>query len=323
MRFNGWLSRVISVASCSIIFGSLSGCITPAMRYQSKPIVVQTVPFFTQKKVAPHPIPSWQGDWAFRRWRFEEINATFFEVKPDLLIAQEVMQRADSPYESDQAILTSSSLAGYTWSVAPVDKNMLTAEEESAAVAFSYPFQLRVGAPPPAIWKVGGGYLAGFILEFQQEPLAVFSWFQDQAGWSHNTFDPLLPLVQAFLQQNKICASHVLMGGVFAQGIYDPSYQNFLQALGLRDASEGFCEQETLCYTHTSANKMYKTLFGESIPKRGVRILVPKNAQVFRSERNFTEPGSIRSYNERYGLGETWATLYAGWVTEIQLPSCE
>ena len=284
--------------------------------------MIQTLAFFSQKKAAPPPLPSWHGDWAFRRWRLEELNSAFFEIKPDLLIAQEVMRRAESPYESDQAILSSSSLSGYNWSVAPIEKDLLTQEEESAALAFSYPFQFMPKEIKPVVWKIEDGYVTAFALEFQNEPVAIVSWFQNQSTEGGHSLKKLLPLIQEFLLENKICSSRLLIAGVFAQAVYDSTYQNFLHTLQLRDTADGFCEQESQCYTHTPTNKMYDLLFTDSVPKRAVRILVPQKALIANSRRNFAQPGVPRSYNARYGLSETWGSLYAGWLTEIHLPQC-
>lgn len=330
MRFNEWLSRVISVVKNPTLWFffavAVTGCTTPSIfspsvRYESKPIVIQTLPFFSQKKVAPAPIPSWRGDWAFRRWRLEEMSAAFFEVKPDLLIAQEVMQRAESLYDADRSILSASSLSGYTWQVAPIEKDPITQEEENAALAFSYPFQPLQSEKPPLVWKWGETYVAAFSLEFQQEPLAVFSWFQEQSTWVQNPYAHFLPLIQEFLRNNHIHPTRILIAGVFAQAAHDAAYQDFLLALQLHDSAENFCEQESQCYTHTPTNKLYATVFGDLLPQRGVRILVPATALVSSSKRNFTQSGAPRAYNQRYGFLETCSTLYAGWVTEIHLPS--
>lgn len=322
MKFNGWLSLAILVVNGCLVSGCISFLDASSVRYESKPIQVQFLSFMTQQEPLPRDKFSWRGDWLFRRYRLEEISYELTQEKPDLLIAQELVERIETPAESDQALLSTSALMGYTWNTLPLSIDELTQEEVSTGIAFAYPFQNKGETEIKTLWTFQGGYLAAFLTYIGKDPLAIFSFSQTQGTLTSRDFTSLADKIEFFLSQHHLCDARMMIAGTWQNEVHDAAYQNFLDVLKLKDAAEGFCEKEAQCYTEDSQNALYKALYGEQVPKRSTRILVPRSAFLTSSKRNFTQPGPERPYLQKYGLSTVWATARAGWWMELNLAHC-
>lgn len=303
--------------SCTEIFVSSS-------YFDSRRVTVQLLTLFNQRTTLTNQNHQWRGDWVFRRERLDLIDKGLRNVKPDIVIFQEMMVRQNSLTESDQTILSAGSLLGYQWAFHDIQEYYDTEELEKAAVAIGLPLKLTTDEQLNTYFRnFENGYIAPFIANHEGQNIAIIN-FQEPSTHNASWFDLLESHTKHFLSEKGICSKRLIMAGNIHSEASEESLRTLLQELNLKDLAEGLCEQESTCYTATSINELYYLTNGDKLPTRKDRIFVHKDTIVYFSERNFDDT-SLFPYRLRsnYSMTQIWPSYRFGWVATIRLPRCQ
>ena len=119
---------------------------------------------------------AWKGNWLLRRKRLEVIDFELRKVKPDILAFQNVMNRMESPSESDINILSFGSLRGYSWKSAFIKNYAETGEDKFQSLAVSLPLRFQQVGNDVYSWPLGvDGFLSMYELFLVDRPILVFN----------------------------------------------------------------------------------------------------------------------------------------------------
>lgn len=316
-------------ATLLIVFLALTGCITQLFDrsggFDSRPVTVQTVSFFNQRSPSRLAKKSWKGDWIFRRDRLELIDQELRNIKPDLLVIQDVLAKDGSGAESDYKILKAGALSDYDWRMSKVETYEDTREYQSMAVAIG-PASLF---EPPAdgereFWAMGsGGYLMTTTVRYEEQEFLIFNVQMPP----HNDNDYLwYSFVQDRIRERvlkaKTCLKRVIVAGFLPGDEGARRYTDFMGKLQLKDAASGFCQIANRCFTATPTNDVYLATVGDESPTRTDKIYFHQTALVYASARNFEESDANNRYVRDFGLTRLWPTQRFGWSANARLARC-
>ena len=316
------LLLLAGVGACNHLAGLLPKKIG---HYDSRQVSVQTLGLFNQRRaIDPSDRLSWKGNWLFRRERLARIDEAFRQIRPEILVLQGLMSRQESPFEDDQALLSSGALSGYHWQRVHVDEHEDSGELESIAMATG----LIVGdsedkQPGPLLWRMdNSGYLAIFRVIIEGQGVMVVNPELEvdmarQGLW----FRFISERIEGARLRFAVCKERVLVAGRFGGSEAQADYLALLRDHELKDTADGFCEQESDCYTDNSENPLFLKSRGDIRPGRSVRILSHKRAHVYSSGRNFDTSGSERVPGGG-GLTKGPPVPFAGWLSVLRLPKC-
>lgn len=329
------IAKIFSIMFCC---WALSSCVDSMLKnsaqYDSRRFTVQLLSLFNQR--VDGKVQSWKGNWLFRRERLNILDRGLKDSKSDLIIFQDVMGKQQNPFDFDRAILGVGSLKDYEWQMAKVFDYKDTFESEYAAVVTGLPLRFP---PQPQIdrkqmWRIGrDGYLSIFSARNEGQDILIFNIkIPDQSANHKRVFSLLKAKARLLLKDHRYCKRRVIFAGYFPGQLDDESYMNFTREFNLVDASNGFCERESDCYTATPLNDLYRFSHGDVRPRRSDRILLHKSTIVYTSERNFHKeslPDSLgrklKSVADDEFAFETkaWATDRAGWITRLRFARCD
>lgn len=268
---------------------------------------------------------NWKGDWLFRRERLEAIDNELRTSKPDLVLMQGVLSKKGSPSESDENILEMGALNGYQWSRSLLNLYEDTQEEVFHAVAAGLPLRIsRESDEIAKVWAIGiDGFLSVTLVEMDEQPIYVFNLEMPSGSETVDLWYRFVgERVREVLDKNPDCSDRVVIAGYIPGGPGWKAYQDMLRDLGLKDASLGYCEIASDCFTATPLNDIYMAAVGGKSPSQVDRILVNSNAVVLAGGRVFAEPIPQSRYAKKYGLNQSWPSQRFGWSTTLRLPHC-
>ena len=289
--------------------------------YDSRTIIVQTYDLFNQLSPSTLSEKSWKGDWIFRRARLELIDSQLRALKPDLLLCQSAMHRVGSPSDGDKYILQAGTLAEYDWYGMPFRQDEISQEEESLAIAVSFPLQVdraRTGLVRSQIQEEEN-FLGMAVVDLAGQPaLVVNADLEKSSGFLNQAARSILEAASRL----KICSERILVAGKVPFGSETPEYLEFMNLLGLKDSSQGFCELEVNCHTATPLNNLYVAVRGETRPTREDRLLVHESAIVYSAEPNLKEFLEAGEFGSTYGLDQLYGSYKFGWTAQLRLARC-
>ena len=311
----------------SYVLLSLGGCALIGSggysRYDERSVSVLTVSLFNQRTPSKLVKASWKGDWLFRRERLELVDRGLLEIRPDLLVFQQLMSRRGSPSESDQSILSYGSLDGYQWDLSLSRFYEDTQEEQFFALAMGLPI-IASEAEPSTTGKLGidGSYSINNVKLQKQDIWVVNVEMPTSAKSVDAWYKVLQKKLSEFQNSHNICSKRLLVAGYLPGRVSWPFYQDFLKYFELKDTSTGFCEVANDCATGTPMNELF---LGTSEGKSGTqvdRIFAHQQAVVYSSKvaLNGRGDGSLRSQN--YGLEYLWPSRRFAWNSIVRLPRC-
>lgn len=312
--------------TCAALLG---GCITGLFRrsggFDQRPLTVQALSLFNQRVPSRLVKRSWKGDWIFRRDRLELIDAELRNVKPDLLIAQELMAKLGSTAESDQRILAAGSLGDYEWTTRQVEDYPDTQEVQHMAFALGTSLAFRkLEADERDLWLMGtGGYLAAASFDYEDQPVTVFNvQMPTETDTTYLWYSFVQERVLEWLKRNHSCPKRVIVAGLMPGDEGARRYAEFVRSLQLRDVSAGFCQVASRCFTATPTNDIYMATVGDESPTRIDRIYTHQSALVYTSARNFVDSDPSNRYAREFGLARLWPTQRFGWGAQVRLARC-
>lgn len=313
------LLSFILLSNCSFFSGGEA--------FDSRSFSVQTLSLFSQRIGPRENRPPWKGDWVFRRDRLKLIDDELHTVKPDLLILQDVMERRKSPSEADRAILLAGALQSYDWESLPVREWEDTEEDQSLAVAADLPLKIQKEETIPGlqrVWMVGSdGYMAESLVSYEGDAIAIFNvQMPSRVGRTYLWYTFIQERIAAALKARKTCPLRIIVAGYLPANQDANRFNSFIEALQLKDASEGFCDVASKCLTATNTNDLFAASTSEAIPYHADRILVSRQAIVQSSSMNFSESHPASEYRELFGIEKLWPTARFGWLASIRFPKC-
>lgn len=320
-RLKAWamlLGGVIFLAGCIGLFDFGSG-------YDKRALTVETVSLFNQRQTSRLSKRSWVGDWILRRARLELTDAGLKNLKPDILMLQDLMAKRGSTAESDQAILAAGALSSYAWRLDAVEDYADTLEQEHMGFALAFPLNFSVmDGDNRQVWNMGtGGYLTAATIEYENQPIDVFNVrLPDKSEGYQLWYTFIQERILERLRLFRHCSKRVLVAGLMPGNEDKSRYMDFLRGVGLKDTAVGFCQIPSRCYTATPSNELYMATEGDQSPVRVDRILVSDSAYVYSSSRVFDEPDQSPRYGKEFGLHQLWPTQRFGWMSQVRLARC-
>ncbi len=317
----------IALGMISLILwsGCVAGLVNLPLGSQSSFITIQTLSLFNQRDNSRLSKESWKGDWVFRRERLELIDQELRNIKPDLLILQEVMSKSESPSDSDGNILQAGALSEYDWHMRTVEQYDDSQEVEAMAVAAGLPLKIDRAktSSQRELWDIGArGYLSAVTIEVDGEVLIVFNLQMPSSESSHDLWYLFIKdRIQERLRDEGTCPRRVIVSGYIPGSQDSARYREFMDQLQLKDASEGFCEQEGHCYTSTPLNEIFMATVGDERPSRSDRILVHQSAYVRSATVNFQNARPSQRANP-FGIERLWPTQRFGWAASVRFSRC-
>lgn len=293
--------------------------------YDKRALTVETVSLFNQRQPNRLSKKSWVGDWILRRSRLDLIDAEFKNLKPDVLMLQELLAKRGSTAESDQAILAAGSLANYLWRLDLVEDYLDTLEQEYLAFALAFPQKFsQLDGDKRQIWNMGtGGYLSVATFEYEGQPVDIFNVrLPDKSEGYQIWYSFLEERIVERLRLFRHCPKRVIVAGLMPGSEENPRYLSLLKSARLKDTAVGFCQIPSRCYTSTPTNELFMATEGERSPVRTDRILVSESAYVYSSGRVFDDPDPSPRYGKELGINQLWPTQRFGWMSQIRLARC-
>jgi hypothetical protein len=348
-RSSGALGVAAAALGGAVLLVALSGCMVLSIfsrsaGYDARPLTLQTLSLFNQRTPTRLSKKSWKGDWMFRRDRLELVDSELRDVRPDVLMLQEVLARSGFGAESDRKILMAGSLADYEWRERVVEVYDDTNEQEAMAFALGVPLKFEDATPgkvesapeneaaaKPApsdggrdSWEMGtGGHLMASTFDYEGQPVDVFNvQMPPQTDSSYLWYAFLQERVMERLKARKHCPKRVVIAGWMPGDEGARRFADFVRTLQIKDAAAGYCQVASNCFTATPTNDIFMATVGDESPQRTDRIFVHESAIIYSSGRNFEDDDASSRYAREFGLARLWPAQRFGWGTQVRLARC-
>jgi len=310
---------LVSVACVTRVLGEFAGLDTST-------ITIQTASLFNQKVPSRIGTRNWNGDWIFRRDRLVAFDRALRNIKPDILLLQEVLAKRGAFAEVDRNILMSGALEDFGWTdrVAQEFDDMQEVQTMAVVTAPSVPVLAKPNPEVRDFWLIGNdGFLMATIVEIDDQPVVVFNvQMPQQLGQKYLWYTFLEERIAEWLKIAKTCNKRVIVGGYLPGDQDSKRFNDMMVRIGLRDSSAGFCEVASNCHTATPLNEMFLATVGDETPSQPDRVLVPQSASVLASGRNLLENEAENRWTKDFGLTRMWPTQRFGWRAAVRLARC-
>lgn len=261
----------------------------------------------------------------FRRDRLELVDQGLRDVRPDVLVLQDVMARSGDSAESDQRILMAGSLADYDWHEERIAEHKDTRESQALVLALTVPYRFELASPEIANhWSIGDdGYLAAATFDYEGQPVDVFNvQMPSHPDPSYVDYAFIEEIVLQRLKALHHCPKRFILAGYIPGDENAKQFGKFLAALQLKDVSNGYCQVASTCFTATPANDIFMATVGDEAPARTDRILVHTGSLVYSSGRDFEANDPSNRYARSFGISRLWPTQRFGWASQVRLARC-
>jgi hypothetical protein len=307
----------------------VTGCITSLFSgsagFDQKIVTIQTLSLFDQRKISRLSRRSWKGDWIMRRDRLELVDDGLRNLKPDVLMFQELTEKVGNTAESDQNILSAGALVDYIWEKHEVTRYPDTQEIESLATAIGPPHKPIEGeASERDMWILGtGGYLMASTINIEDQPVLAFNVKMPvQTDNEYIWYSFIQERIAERLAASRHCYKRVVVAGLLPGDEGAMRYAEFMRNLQMKDVSAGFCQISSKCYTATPTNDIYMASVGDESPSRVDKIFLHQSALIYTSSRNFTDSDPNNRYSRDFGLTRLFASQRFGWVAQARFARC-
>jgi hypothetical protein len=307
----------------------VTGCITSIFSgsagFDQKIVTIQTLGLFDQRKISRLSRRSWKGDWIMRRDRLELVDDGLRNLKPDILMFQELTEKVGNTAESDQNILSAGALVDYIWEKHEVTRYPDTQEIESLATAIGPPHKPIDGESSERdMWILGtGGYLMASTINIEDQPVLAFNVKMPvQTDNEYIWYSFIQERIAERLAASRHCYKRVVVAGLLPGDEGAIRYAEFMRNLQMKDVSAGFCQISSKCYTATPTNDIYMASVGDESPSRVDKIFLHQSALIYTSSRNFTDSDPNNRYSRDFGLTRLFASQRFGWVAQARFARC-
>ncbi len=311
---------------------ALYSCVTTTQDrvYELHPVTVAMLENFNQTAPSRSGTKNWLGDWIFRRDRLELIDKNLRNVKPDIFVLQNAVEKYQSFAESDVNILLAGSLRDYVSMRMEALKIDLTNETSGVGFIVAPPLKfLPTAIAARKSWKLSmDGFLAVVDISDGTDVTTLFSLQMpkknDEAElWFDFSAQKILEYFAHPGIEKSACAEKAIIAGHISSESDQKNYEKFLSRIGFKDTSTGFCENAGKCQTATSLNELFMVTHVDDAPAQLDRIMVHRSAIVYSSARAFTEGLETEKYKEEYGLNRLLPSTHYGWTSQVRLKKCK
>lgn len=314
------LTMLLSCTGCATWVWPGSGV------YDSRPISLQTFNLFDQRTPPQSKDKNWKGDWLFRRERLENVDRQLRNAKPDVVIFQQGLAKSGSPSETDRSILGFGALNGYEWHETLVKELGDSFEDQLHLVAVGVPVTLSQSYQKESLWPIGEtGFVTLTVAEFEDGPVLILNVDPGQ-NWQSDTSQTLQVIdriIPSILQSSpRFCPERLVIAGGMTMDGGAAARSKMLEKWQLMDASDGYCELASDCFTATPQNELFMLAMGNVTPLQADRILVHRTAVISSSAPVFTQPVEAGRYARQYGLNKSWAAPRYGWGANVRFAKC-
>ena len=307
----------------------LAGCQTLSVAQQSgydqRFINIETVSLFNQRSLSHASADQWKGDWVFRRHRLELIDKQLRYTRPDLIIFQEVMERAGSYADSDRNILGEGALRNYEWDLIDITDYEDTQEVQFNASAVALPLSFSVVPEDmKKFWPLGDdGFMTLSCIELENKPVLVLNVQMPSAlEQAQIWYQFIAEQLRQIWQTTPFCPERTVIAGYMPNQVVSNPLTSMLNDLRFRDTSVGVCDLASNCYTATPLNELFAVISDNRPPGQFDRILVHRSALVSQAMINFNKSESFAPTEKKFGLTSLWPTVRFGWNATVKLAGC-
>lgn len=310
------------LATCGAFF--LHSCLSvfedKPVPYETKTIEILTYSLFNQQTEATDSSKDWKGDWIFRRERLNLIDDELLKLKPDLIFFQELLQKKGNPLESDQKILSSSSLSGYSWYLSKPKDHSHTGELESLAVTLKHPLSFSENYFQETV-DLNGSTLFFKNIKFNEQNVLVIN-MNLESHFSYTDTEQTIRKISTALKLGNTCRQRLLLVGHAPPESFD-KINKIKDAFNLKDSAKGFCNMESHCYTASPSNLLFQKTYGEAYSQRVDFILINELSIIHTSSPAFSQAKESKlGYYKQYGMEFLFPSVRFAWLSEIRLPRC-
>jgi hypothetical protein len=315
--------RKIFIFSMSLL---LAACVTSegSVGFSERVLTIASIDLFSQQE-QPRSGKSWAGDWQFRRDRLDLIDATFRDVRPDIVVMQNAMRRAGSVSESDELIFKSGSLNRYDWKDFTIESLSETGEDRLLAVAVSKPlFHQKLAESSRNYTRFGvDGHMIYLPVDVDGVPVIVFNVQMpskiDQSGLWYSLIEER---IKEAVREFNSCIERVIVAGYLPFEQESRRFKDFLTGLRLKDTGSGYCQSAERCNTASPQNGIFLATRGDESASQVDRIMTHESSLVYGAGANFTRTMESSDYLDSYGLSRIWPSQRYGWVSRVRIPNC-
>jgi hypothetical protein len=304
----------------------LGSCVTSegGAGFSERVLTIASIDLFSQQE-QPRNGRSWAGDWQFRRDRLDLIDATFRDVRPDIIVMQNAMRRAGSVSESDELILKSGALNRYDWKDFTVETLSESGEDRLLAVAVSKPlFHQKLSENARNYTRFGvDGHMIYLPVNVDGSPVIVFNVQMpskiDQSGLWYSLIEER---IKEAVQEFHSCIERVIVAGYLPFEQQSRRFKDFLTGLRLKDTGSGYCQSAERCNTASPQNGIFLATRGDESASQVDRVMTNEWSIVYGAGANFTRTMETSDYFDSYGLSRVWPSQRYGWVSRVRIPNC-
>jgi hypothetical protein len=269
---------------------------------------------------------AWKGNWLLRRKRLEVIDYELRKVKPDILAFQNVMNRMESPSESDINILSFGSLRGYSWKSAFIKNYVETGEDKFQSLAVSLPLRFQQVGNDVYSWPLGvDGFLSMYELFLVDRPILVFNVSMPKSTENVDVwYEFLATEIERAIEKYGTCKSRIVVAGYLPGHLTWKGYNDFMSRLELKDTSTEFCSVESDCYTQSLDNQLYAKSQINTSDEQAEKILVHESALTEFGEVVLKDSVALdQTSAELFKLSRLNGSISYAWYSSVRLTKCE
>lgn len=307
----------------------VSSCVTAGNAefsgYEDKRLIVQVVSLFPQLKTPSVEDSNWTGDWIFRRERMDLLDKQLSEIKPDIILLQDLVFRKYSPGESEFNLLASGALTDYDWHITKTGMIAETEETTASALAMALPLKIELlkTLNSKSKWDIG-----------EENSYVIFTRFktlEGDAGFISVKLDSLnsgfwykriSDAISSLISSSGICPERFIIAGRLPEDKIEGSDYEMFSKLGFKDAASEFCSDLRVCYTEDQKNPIRRKIQTDAINQRSLRIFVHGRTNVYSGLRNLMRTRVFPDKESKYGLKEYSASDSYGWISSLGFPTC-
>lgn len=294
--------------------------------YDSRSFSILSYDLYDQMTSEAKKDLAWKGNWLLRRKRLEVIDFELRKVKPDILAFQNVMNRMESPSESDINILSFGSLRGYSWKSAFIKNYAETGEDKFQSLAVSLPLRFQQVGNDVYSWPLGvDGFLSMYELFLVDRPILVFNVSMPKSTENVDVwYEFLATEIERAIEKYGTCNSRIVVAGYLPGHLTWKGYNDFISRLELKDTSTEFCSVESDCYTQSLDNQLYAKSQINTSDEQAEKILVHESALIEFGEVVLKESVALdQTSAELFKLSRLNGSISYAWYSSVRLTKCE
>ena len=128
--------------------------------------------------------------------------------------------------------------------------------------------------------------------------------------------------IEQTVKKLRLCRKRIIIAGFMPGRKTSGNFRKMMEALELKDTSDGFCEVASDCYTGNPLNDIFMATSGGKAPAHMDRILVNRATLVSFSHPILKSSQGPSIHGKAYKIERLWPTQRFGWAAGLRLPRC-